>query len=170
MQSLVDGNLALLDQLRELLAALDDEDYARPCPDVGLSGIGPHVRHCLDIYARLLDGLPGGRVDYDARERDPAVETDRRAALARLAGIAARLAALPVGAASPPDAPLAVRLDGHEATSRLRRELMALHGHTVHHFALIAVLLRALGATPPTGFGVAPSTLRFWQESNPVGP
>lgn len=44
--------------------------------------------------------------------------------------------------------------------STLERELQFLASHTVHHYALIALTLRAQGVTVGTDFGMAPSTLR----------
>ena len=54
---------------------------------------------------------------------------------------------------------------GAEATSRstLHRELQFLVGHSVHHFALIALILRQEGFDPGREFGVAPSTLAHWK-------
>jgi hypothetical protein len=49
-------------------------------------------------------------------------------------------------------------------SSALGRELVVLLSHTIPHYALIAVLLRARGSEPPAAFGVAPSTLAHWQE------
>ena len=48
--------------------------------------------------------------------------------------------------------------------SSLERELLAVMSHTVHHYALIAIALRLGDFDPGVGFGVAPSTLRYWQE------
>jgi len=46
--------------------------------------------------------------------------------------------------------------------STLERELMFVLSHTIHHMALIAVLVRREGSAPiPSGFGVAPSTRRY---------
>jgi uncharacterized damage-inducible protein DinB len=50
-------------------------------------------------------------------------------------------------------APVAVR-------STLARELLFVISHTIHHQALIAVLLSAAGRTVPEAFGLAPSTPR----------
>jgi hypothetical protein len=47
----------------------------------------------------------------------------------------------------------------------MARELGMLLSHTVHHYALIAMLLRARGIEPPADFGVAPSTRAHWLES-----
>ena len=163
MNSLADANVLLLEQLGALLDTLDDEAYVQPHPGIGLSGMGPHVRHCLDFYARLLEGAPTGRVDYDDRPREQRLETRCRAARLRVTELAARLPAL-----ARADHPLRVRMDGAEALSDVQRELLALQSHTVHHLALIAVLLRAQGRQPPAGFGVSPSTLQHWKELHSV--
>jgi hypothetical protein len=42
--------------------------------------------------------------------------------------------------------------------STLARELRALASHTIHHYALVAVVLRLRGVAVPAHFGVAPST------------
>jgi uncharacterized damage-inducible protein DinB len=67
------------------------------------------------------------------------------------------------------DAPLrgaldpAARSDGSAGwtATTFGRELQYLLSHTVHHFALIGVMLRLLGVDPGSDFGVAPSTLRY---------
>ncbi|UCF67889.1 MAG: DinB family protein [Acidobacteriota bacterium] len=50
--------------------------------------------------------------------------------------------------------------------SSVGRELRFLLSHTVHHFAIIGLMLRMLGGEPPAAFGVAPSTLDYWKETD----
>ncbi|MDH3494762.1 MAG: hypothetical protein OEM82_14505, partial [Acidobacteriota bacterium] len=45
----------------------------------------------------------------------------------------------------------------------LARELEFLHSHTVHHYALIAAKLGSMNIEVPFEFGVAPSTLKYWE-------
>lgn len=163
---LVAQNQLLLDQARDLLAGLSDDEYGSPQGDH--AGIGPHLRHCIDFYSCFLRDRKSGRVDYDRRERDPRLETDRAVALAELARLAAGLEE--VAGAAPSDE-LEVRVDvspgeqGAEgwSTTSVGRELRFLVSHTVHHFALIAQILRARGVEPGREFGVAPSTLTYWR-------
>jgi hypothetical protein len=49
--------------------------------------------------------------------------------------------------------------------SSAERELQFLLSHTVHHYALIALMLRTQGYEPGAEFGVAPSTLAYWKEA-----
>lgn len=152
----------LLAQGRDLVLKLDAETWAAPLPGVAASA-GAHLRHCLDAFDRLLDGLEAGAVDYDRRVRDPRTETEPLVALERVETLremlVERLAcesdrALRVRADEPDLAPGEGFLD-----STLARELRALASHTVHHYALIAVVLRVQGVDVPKTFGVAPSTL-----------
>ncbi len=48
--------------------------------------------------------------------------------------------------------------------SSVKRELQFLLSHTIHHYSLVAVALRAQGFEPGADFGVAPSTLRYWRK------
>jgi hypothetical protein len=47
----------------------------------------------------------------------------------------------------------------------MARELEFLLSHTVHHYAIVAILCRLQGIAVDDGFGVAPSTLRHRTES-----
>ncbi len=141
-------NSAWLDQAQTLLERLDSDAYA---------SIGGHMRHILEFYECFLDGLPAGRVDYDARRRDLLVESSQSVASARIRLMRDRLYELGITA----EATLLTRLDGAEACSTVARELLALSSHTVHHFAIIAISLRTHGVTPDPTFGVAPSTLEY---------
>jgi uncharacterized damage-inducible protein DinB len=158
------ANIRFLEQGIALLASIDDRTYTRTDPALFRSGMGGHMRHCLEHYAQLLEGLDSGLVDYDARSRDRRVEHEREAAIARSREIIAGLAQLQSA-----DAAQRLRIrsdcgDGHhrEATckdSSLGRELQFMLSHTTHHFALIAIILRLQGIEPGEDFGVASATL-----------
>lgn len=156
----IEGNVHFLRQGMSLLEGLEDATYASP---VGRhSPIGAQYRHVLEHYQCLLAGIDEGFVDYDARRRDAHLERERAHALTITGDLVAALEALPRGA----DRPLEVQMDsgGHGEgpdwrISSLGRELQFLVSHTVHHYALIALLLEAMGQEVPADFGVAPSTL-----------
>ena len=162
---LVWDNIGYLQQGAALLQGLEDTAYAHGPADLSASGVGPHLRHCLDHYDRLFAGLVDGRIDYDARDRDRRLETDREFAITRIRDATIELQGL---AGKPLDLRVAIKMDsggaGVEAAwwsvSSLGRELQFLISHTVHHFALMALLLRRQGIEPGPEFGVAPSTLR----------
>lgn len=166
---LVEENAGLIEQAIELIASIDPDHYSNNEHAYFSSGVGKHVRHILDFYDRFLDGR-GGFVDYNARRRDERIESDPGYA----AGVARRIIASLRGIAAEPDGrgdatrELEVSSEVQdEAGSALRvasslgRELSTLASHTVHHYAIIALLLRIQGQPVSAEFGVAPSTLRY---------
>lgn len=167
LSHLIHQNLACLEQGLRLLDDLDDAAYQQDEAPMVTSSISAHLRHCLEHYVCFLDGIPGGRVDYDARLRDRRIEQDRTYARAVLQGVMHRLARL-----TDDDRVLHVKLDcdvaeegdssSQGAASTMQRELQYLVAHTIHHFALIAVILRLKGHVPDERFGVAPSTLKYY--------
>jgi uncharacterized damage-inducible protein DinB len=163
-ESLVAGNLAFLRQGSELIRRLRDEDFADKEPHGTRGGVGAHFRHVFDHYDCFLAGVEAGRIDYDRRERDPALETERSRALEKIASLQRGFEAL---AAEDASRTLRVLVDCGEpsercvSTSTMARELQFLVSHTVHHYAVIAVILRSRGLEPGADFGVAPSTLKY---------
>jgi len=169
--SILVANLALLDQGFELIGRLPDGVYggggaAKP--------VGPHFRHVLEHYSCFLDGLAGRRVDYDSRSREAAIETSSEAARQRIRELIGGLLTLdPAGL----DEATRVRLEcgvGPEedqwSGSTVRRELHFLLSHTVHHYALIGLLLAQHGIAVGDEFGVAPSTLQHWRRQASCAP
>ncbi len=163
---LKEDNLFFLQQGLDLLRKLDDHQFAAQ-PQSPMSSVGGHLRHCIDFYARFLDGMGDGKIDYDARTRDPRLEIDRSHAADIIAHLMERLSLL--GACD--QRPLRVSMDrrgAHEepcwATSSVERELQFLRSHTVHHYALISASLHQLGVPPEDDFGVAPATLAYRQQ------
>src|SRR5262249_37415094 len=129
-------NAALLERSAGLVRELDDAAFcARDVRPDG-AGIGPQLRHCADYYRALVDGLEAGRVDYDARKRDPLFEVSRAYAARELESLAERLRALDRESV---DCELVVRSEaavlppGADPWTRssLRRELVVLLSHTV---------------------------------------
>lgn len=169
MLTRIRDNLLALQQGGRLLAYLDDLSYQRAIQPVFGSSIGAHIRHNLDHYGCFLSGLDCGCIDYGARPRNPELERNRGAALAEMM----RLSRAFTGLTANPDMPLPETLRvHHEADSRadavpssLERELDFLLSHTIHHYAIVAILCRLQGIDVPADFGVAPSTLRFRKQS-----
>ena|ERR1044072_7647036 len=155
-----------LQQGRELLDHLSDEIYSQTMPPIFNFGIGSHFRHLLDFHTAFLNGLKIGCIDYDTRERDETLEKDRRRTLAKIDWLIADLRALEL---TDKDLPLLVRLEDEacEAStwsqSTLLREVQFLQSHTVHHYAMIALMLKLQGVAVNENFGVAISTLKQWR-------
>jgi len=164
MKNKIEENISALLQGVDLLTAIDDAAYRRKVELVFDGTLGGHVRHNLDHYLNFLDGVEKGEIDYESRQRDRSVESDRQCAIERCREICSRLAVM---AESVRDKELRIRMEGDAADDRIRwaissvsRELEFLLSHTIHHYALASVICRLSGLKPSRDFGVAPSTLR----------
>lgn len=157
-------NADLVRQGLELISTLTPQVYTRNDHEYFAGGAGKHFRHVFGFYERFLDRTPDG-VDYDARGRDPLVESDPQYGLAsgrRIAATLDRLAGTPE-----PDETVRVRTELPDDSgerlvvqSTVARELAVLASHTIHHYAIISMILRIQGVHVPEQFGVAPSTIR----------
>jgi len=153
----------LLDQLESLLSDVMPDVYrARFAADVSGS-IGEHVRHCLDHVSVLLAADPSRTLSYDRRHRGTAVETDPGEALRLILQLKNALDAWstlsldePLRVASMISAPD----DAVTGWSTLARELAFVVSHTIHHQAIIGILLAVHGHSVPARFGHSPSTPR----------
>lgn len=165
------ANVHYLEQGVALIRRLSDEVYATGSETPFRGGVGAQFRHCLDFYDCFLRGLESGRIDYSRRERDRQVETDRHHAIERFQAVCERLAGL-----LPERFDRTVEVKGEDVArggtewspSSPARELQFLISHTIHHYALIAMMLemRAFKVGPEfPEFGVAPSTLSHWKET-----
>lgn len=154
------GCLEVCRRCRDLVAAARDAD-----PEASsYPALGPHLRHCLDHMTALVRGSADGVVDYDARDRDPAIERSPERFLSALTEVERRLEAL-----SGDD--LTRTLEVHQLASSdaspsrvrstLARELVFVSSHTIHHLALMLHLARSRGVVVDEGLGVAFSTAAY---------
>ena len=162
--SSIRGNRHFLEQGIELLERLTPEVYRTPTRP-GWAAVGSQFRHVLDHYQAFLLGRPAARVDYDARQRDRRIETDPGEAAAQARQIVADLELIRV---EDGNRALAVQMDAGGGQripdwrpSTIGRELQFLVSHTVHHYALIKLLLEDVGIDAGADFGVAPSSLAY---------
>ena len=158
------GNRHFLEQGIELLDRLPPSLYRSPVR-AGWASVGSQFRHVLDHYRAFIDGREEGRVDYDARQRDRRIETDPAEAAAQARAMVIQLERIHVEDANHA---IAVHMDsgGDQRMpdwrpSTIGRELQFLVSHTVHHYALIKLLLEDVGIEAGAEFGVAPSSLAY---------
>ncbi|MEO0650751.1 MAG: DinB family protein [Planctomycetota bacterium] len=164
-------NVVVLEQGLAVFGRLDAELYTGVPEGLTPSAVGGHFRHIHDYYRCFLRDVESGRIDYDRRERDPRFETDLEHATSEYRATLAALTALRDG-----DAELLVKMDAVDggpidwSRSTVARELRFLISHTIHHYALIAMILKVQGFDCGPGFGVAPSTLEYWESRAACAP
>jgi uncharacterized damage-inducible protein DinB len=152
-----------LDELMRLILALPKEAYCARTSRVSGS-IGEHVRHVLDHISGLVVTCPSAVLTYDQRTRGTAVETEPSAAVREIMRLDAALERWGDRSLDEPIAVAAVMTtDGQSVTgwSTLARELAFVMSHTIHHQAIVALLMELQGSdVPDERFGYAPSTPR----------
>ena len=158
----VDPLCALLEDVAAVVISLDSQTYVA-APMAPLSGsIGQHVRHLVDHVAAFLQGADAGEdIDYDSRQRGTEVEGDPAAAVAMIYRCSQRLRAMTRRDANDRALVRSQLSRDAEATtswSTLGREVAFVVSHTIHHQAIIALLLHANVSELPRHFGLAPST------------
>lgn len=158
------SNIHFIHQGIELLTLVSDDLYTKNNGPYNKSGIGRHFRHIIEHYYSLIDNNFEGLIDYDSRERNLRLENDRQFMIASLSGVINSLETLKTDQ-SKLDSKIQVRSNegiGEEnsplSESTIRRELQFLISHTVHHYALIGLILETLGFKPDNSFGVAFNT------------
>ncbi|MCU0451102.1 MAG: DinB family protein [Bernardetiaceae bacterium] len=159
------------DILRQLLSFIERVSTAQFTAHLELlSGntIGKHVRHVAEFYQHLFIAYaqPVPVVDYDARRRDPGLETDP-AQVARLL-----LHWLVWLAEARPNRDLQLRFslsaqgERQVLATNFYRELAYNLEHAIHHLAIIkiAVTNHFPNVTLDPHFGVAHATVQFQQQ------
>lgn len=144
-----------LDKLSLLLNAISTEHYCHPVEVLSGATIGQHCRHILEILACLMNGYETGKIDYENRQRNKALESNPAAALQMLAELTSYL--------NKPNKTLQLLpAEGTPLDTNYHRELLYNLEHCIHHFALIKVALLSLGM-PVTDdqFGVGYSTIAY---------
>ena len=161
---LAEASITILNQLREVIEQIKDEDFKRPIPVLSNGTIGQHTRHTLEFFICLIDGRNEKEINYDLRNHDKLIESDRKVALAVVQSIQEFLDK------QVDDFDLTFKanyqIHGNEdltIRSSFYRELAYNIEHAIHHMALMKVGVRALEReiTLPDHFGVASSTVRY---------
>ncbi len=162
MKELVESNIEVLQQVESFLQSLTAEQYIEISHN-NQFGIGRHLRHILDMYSALQEGVLGGIVDYDKRSRGSKIESDIMAAAEALQAMIAWMQQ-----SFSVDATINIKTEINTSktksttlASTISRELCYLSSHTVHHLAYMALLARSLGVKTDPSHGVAPATASY---------
>ncbi len=168
---LSDACCTILGQLSNVVRQIDSEDFSRPSKALSNSTVGQHLRHTLEFFICLEKGFDIGVVNYDQRDHDHQIETDKYVAqdvLARVHNFVSRRNA---------NRPLLLEVgyeqdneNSQSIETNYYRELTYNIEHAVHHMAIIKIGLREVAPylVIPPDFGVAISTLRHKESLVPA--
>jgi hypothetical protein len=153
----------ILSQLTDLVSQIHEQDFVRPAEALSNSTIGQHLRHTLEFFLCLQQGVENGTINYDKRAHDRVIETDKNVALLVINQINEFINTLP-------EKPLRLEVgydlvNHHYLTidTTASRELVYNIEHAVHHMAIIKIGVRELAGyiRLAPDFGIAASTIRY---------
>lgn len=148
---------SVVSELLDLLQKVHPEDYCKPCNTLSNFSIGQHIRHSIEMYHCVIDGYLQSSVDYDARKRDPELDTNIQKAVNSLNYILQNI--------QKSDKPYNVFSNGNSCVSSFEREILYCNEHLIHHMALVRIGINELGNYHLSeSFGVAPSTIQYQKE------
>lgn len=148
----------------DLLFQLGDTKYSQVARAPFNASIGGHYRHVLEHFQCLIEGLPVGKVNYDARRRNPRIENEVSFASIATCDV---LRALKKWSEETLERKCttvsSVAYDSKSTAlieSNVGRELAYCIGHAIHHYAIVRLICSEVGVEVPKDFGYAPSTLK----------
>ena len=158
----------ILRQLEAVLNNIKEEDFKKPIPILNNSTIGQHIRHTLEFFTCLMHHCDNGIVNYDKRDHDKLIESDKDLALTVIQDIISFLDKSKV------DTELVLEVNysfSDEVLTKIKtnlsRELAYNIEHAIHHMAIIKIGLKEIAnyIAVPSHFGVAVSTIKYQQQA-----
>lgn len=164
----VQASKEILKQLKDAIEQIDQDDFTAPSTILNNTSVGQHTRHTLEFFLCLKKGVDNGEVNYDKRDHDPVIESDKDLCLTVIGDILQFVESctdnvevtLHTNYDLESDATLTVN-------SSLFRELAYNIEHAIHHMALIKIGLKDVApyVSVPKHFGVAISTIKHKKAS-----
>lgn len=145
-----------------LLTHISDEDYSNCSIPPYYSSIGNNMRHVLDVFACVYNGLESCEIDFSNRERNELAQLKTKEGLAYFESVIEKLYAL-----QNEDFDKIVTVIDDLGRGKVKAKytlgsaLIQAHSHAIHHFASIGFIINQLGLElPDVDFGYNPTTPR----------
>ncbi len=157
---IIDAINGTLNNSISLLDAISDQTYTDCSVGPYYSSIGSHIRHALDFFDCIINGIQRNDIDLTARQRDERISTDKEYAKAHIRKIQERITSF--GSINT-DYLLNITDNlgaGKETISYTLESILAqANMHAIHHYAIISYMLQTLDVLIEIpGFGYNPST------------
>ena len=144
----------------KLLNSISDEQYSNKTAEPYHSSIGSHIRHVLDVFDCIFEGILVGKIDLTARKRNQLAETKTDFGIAYFDNVIQKLNQLNTG-----DLTQIIQVSDdlglgiYSADYTLESILIQAHSHAIHHFASIGYIISQVGIQlPDPDFGYNPTT------------
>lgn len=152
----------ILSQIADLVNQIQEDDYSKKLDLLSGNTVAKHVRHVLELYIQLLNGIAQQEVNYDKRERNLLLEHNKTYTLGFINELQTHIAQL-----SNTDNLLYLNslIDNEEVLvkSSLARELVYNIEHAIHHMAIMQIACKHCFSyiQLDKNFGVAYATIQF---------
>jgi uncharacterized damage-inducible protein DinB len=144
----------------KLLKSIDDTQYSDNSIAPYFSSIGGHMRHILDLFDCIFEGLNSGNVDLAARKRNELAESKTAFGIAYFEKTIDFLNKL-----EPTDFNKMIKVSDDLGLGTITVDytissaLIQAHSHAIHHYASIGYIIHQLGIElPDSDFGYNPTT------------
>jgi len=145
-----------------LLNSISDQEYSNNSTAPYYSSIGVHMRHILDVFSCVVQGIEEGEIDLSSRQRNELAERKVSVGLDYFEQIISQLNDI-----NSEDLDKVVKVKDDlglgmvTANYTLAAALIQAHSHAIHHFASIGYIISQLGINlPDSDFGYNPTTPR----------
>lgn len=145
-----------------LLNSISDQEYSNNSTAPYYSSIGVHMRHILDVFSCVFQGIEEGEIDLSSRQRNELAERKVSVGLDYFEQIISQLNDI-----NYEDLDKVVKVKDDlglgmvTANYTLAAALIQAHSHAIHHFASIGYIISQLGINlPDSDFGYNPTTPR----------
>lgn len=144
----------------QLLENISDETYSNKTIPPYYASIGGHMRHVLDVFSCLINGLDTCKIDFSLRQRNQCAEQKTNLGISYCKQVIQQLKEIKeVDYTKKVIVTDNLGLGNVSATYTIAAVLMQTQSHAVHHFASIGYLIHQLGiALPKDSFGYNPTT------------
>jgi len=143
-----------------LLQSIDQEIYVDESVAPYHSSIGSHIRHILDFFSCIIEGLDANKIDLTSRKRDERISTNIDFALETISQIQQTLLSF-TNINTDYLVHVTDNLGEGNVTVNYTLESILAHAnsHAVHHYATIGYMLNQLKVEHKVvGFGYNPTT------------
>ena len=143
-----------------LLNAISNDQYSNTTIAPYYSSIGSHMRHILDVFDCIFDGLTNKKVDLIARKRNLIIELKTDEGINYFNETISKLKQL-----NPNEFINIIEVSDDLGNGiviayyTIASVLIQAHSHAIHHFASIGYIISQLGIElPDVDFGFNPTT------------
>lgn len=144
-------------QVISIIDALDNPLFQKTGKDQ--SSIGQHIRHIINFFESVNQGIEQNSINYDNRHRSVDIENNTN--LAKQAMNNQTILLLQKIDEQDLSNTVEVKENSHTAESTIARELISLQSHTIHHLAIIKPLIKSMNIVISESIGISASTIIY---------